>query len=134
MVEVPDQVQRLREQAADRLSQLVAAAADSTAALGKDARIAQHRADAALRVLRGNRPPGRWRWVAVGLVVGLAAGVVLAQRRTRQALNLDDQVGAIAGMARETTASARAKATQLREKLPGTPSGDPTNDTDASDQ
>lgn len=134
MVELPNQMQRLREQAADRLSQLVASGAKSTAALGKDARIAQRRADAALRVLRGQRPPGRWRWLAVGLVVGLAAGAVLAQRRTRQALNLDDRVGAIADTAREATASAWAKATQLREKLPGTQSGDPTNDADASDQ
>lgn len=145
MVEVPDRVQRLGEQAADRLTQLVSAAADSTTALGKDARLAQRRADAALRVLRGKRPPGRWRWVAVGLVVGLATGAVLAQRRTRQALNLDDQVGTVAGAARETghaaaeavretTASARAKATQLREKLPSTQSGAETDDTDAPDQ
>lgn len=146
MVEVRDRVQRLREQAADRLGRLGALAADSTATLGKDARIAQHRADAALRALRGKRPPIRWRWVAAGAIVGVVAGVVLTQRWMRQALDLSDQVGGVVDRARETThaaadavrdsaATARAKATHPREKLPGTQAGDTTDDdSDKADQ
>lgn len=141
MVEVPDRVQRLGEQAADGLTQLAAAASEGASTLGKDARIAQGRADAALRALRGKEAPKRWRWLVVGLFVGVAAGVALSQRLRVRVLEGDqngrgvvdaarDTSRAAAGAVRESTASARAKATQLREKLPGTQ----TDDRDAADQ
>lgn len=133
MTEVSDRVHQFRDEVADGIAQLAAAAADASSVVGEESRRAQERlrrrAINAARALRGAPVPSRRRWLALGVLLGFVAGVGIANalRQGRRHAGDEHDVDAgesgssLADAAREkrqaATRAVREKAEPARDAL-----------------